>query len=237
MVIRNLLFHCYPIRGTVWPWHISQLLAYKSVWNGRRLVILALDERTVSESEARAHFEPLGAEILVKRNNIHLAETAYFTETLGMLESKRADEATFYAHAKGVTRTQPTQEPVRRWSELMYRATLSFPKVIDKRLSKAGTVGCLRWTHLPHVLPFRAGWCWAGTFFWMRHDLLFSRDWRRIACQVYGVEDYPSWQFSEDESSCLTREQILPHDLYYGAIDEAFTRETMQALRTENKGL
>lgn len=236
-MIRNLLFHCYPIKGTVWPWHVSQLLKYQQVWNGRRIVILALDERTAPEDELRAQFAPFDAEILIRRNNPALAETAHFIETLGLLASTRADEATFYAHAKGVTRTQPTQEPVRRWSELMYKATLSFPKVIEHRLSKVGTVGCLRWTHRPTDIPFRSGWCWAGTFFWMRHDLLFSRDWRKIEQKVYGVEDYPSWQFSKEESSCLTREQILPHDLYYGAVNDAFTREVMQALETENRGL
>jgi hypothetical protein len=236
-VIRNLLFHCYPISGTVWPWHVSQLLKYRSVWNGRRIVILALDHRTAPEAELRAQLAPLNAEILVRQNNPALAETAHFIDTLELLKSSRADEATFYAHATGVTRTAPTQDPVRRWSDLMYQATLSFPKLIDSRLSKAGTVGCLRWTHDPAQLPIRSGWCWAGTFFWMRHDLLFSRNWRNIEQKVYGVEDYPSWQFSKEESSCLTREQILPHNLYYGAVDQAFTKETMQALWKENKGL
>jgi hypothetical protein len=231
---RNLLFHCYPIRGTLWPWHVDRLREYRHVWNGRRIVILALDDRTAPEAELRDKLSPLEAEILVRRNNPALAETAYFLEGLGMLESRRSDEATFYAHAKGVTKNDFFREPVRRWTELLYRANLLFPGVIDRRLERFGTVGCLRWTHLPTDMPFRGGWCWAGTFFWVRHDALFGRDWRRIDNKVYGVEDYPGWQFSTTESSCLTREEVIPKDLYYGAVDDKFTVETLVKLALEN---
>ena len=232
---RNLLFHCYPIRGTLWPWHVERLLEYRHVWNGRRIVVLALDGRTAPETELRAALAPLGAEILVRRNIPVLAETAHFIEALGRLESRDPDETTFYAHAKGVTKkTEPLKKAVQCWSDLLYRACLSFPDLIDRRIASTGTVGCLRWTHLK-VKPLRTGWCWAGTFFWVRHDLLFSRDWRRIAQEVYGVEDYPSWQFSIGESSCLTVEEVTPEDLYGGAIDELFHQETMAKLGLENQ--
>jgi hypothetical protein len=236
MTLRNLLFHCYPVRETLWPWHVERLLAYRPIWNGRRIVVLALDEKTAPEDELRAAFAPMDAEILVRRNIPALAETAHFVEALGRLASLRSDETTFYAHAKGVTKTEKFREPVRRWTDLLYRATLSFPDLIDRRLELYGTVGCLRWTHLK-VKPLRTGWCWAGTFFWVRHDLLFARDWRRIAQEVYGVEDYPSWQFSRDESSCLTREEITPEELYGGIVDKRFIDETMIPLELENRNL
>jgi hypothetical protein len=230
-VIRNLIFYCYPIRETIWPWHVDRLLERRNTWNGRRIVVLALDDRTDKEDVVRAKFAPLEAEILIRKNDSGLAETAHFIDTLALLESKSDDEATFYAHAKGVTRNGPMFVPVQRWSELMYRACLDFPALVERRLGKFGTVGCLRWRHVPH--PSRKGWCWAGTFFWVRHGALFTRDWRKIDRAIYGVEDYPSRQFKVEEGYCLTDEQVHPISLYTGIIDEKFIARTVASLATE----
>lgn len=228
-MIRNLLFHCYPIRETIWPWHVDRLLERKSVWNGRRIVVLALDDKTDSEWVVRTKFGPLDAEIIVKKNKPKFGEQAYFIETLGLLKSLRNDEATFYAHAKGVTRNGPMFVPVQRWSELMYKANLDFPTLIERRLEKFATVGCLRWRHQNP----RIGWCWAGTFFWVRHGALFNRSWRNIDPAIYGVEDYPGRQFKITEGSCLTDEQVHPVALYTGIIDEKFISRTVSSLSEE----
>lgn len=228
-MIRNLIFHCYPIRETIWPWHVDRLLERKSLWNGRRILILVLDDKTDPEWVVRTKFAPLDVEVLVRKNVPKLGEQAYFIETLALLESRRSDETTFYAHAKGVTRNGPMFVPVQRWSDLMYRANLDFPKLIERRLEKFPTVGCLRWRH---EMP-RIGWCWAGTFYWLRHDALFERNWRRIDKAIYGVEDYPGRQFKIEEGSCLTDEQVHPVGLYTGIIDEKFIARTVESLARE----
>ena len=43
---RNLLFYLYPRKGSIWPWHVEQLLKYRQAWNGRRIVTIAVDEST-----------------------------------------------------------------------------------------------------------------------------------------------------------------------------------------------
>ena len=231
-MIRNLLFYCYPVRETIWPWHVDRLLERKSIWNGRRIIVLALDGRTDLESDVRARFEPVEAEILVRKNDPSLGEKAHFIDTLSLLKSTRSDEATFYAHAKGVTRKGPELEAVRSWSSLMYRCCLDFPALIERRLGQFATVGCLRWNHHYHS---RTGWCWAGTFFWVRHDALFSRNWKDIDQSKYGVEDYPGRHFKIDEGSCLTMEHVEPVQLYTGTINEQFIKNAAAMLAEEEK--
>lgn len=231
-MIRNLIFYCYPIRETIWPWHVDRLIERRGAWNGRRIIVVALDDRTDAEWLVRTKFAPLEAEVLVRKNVQKFGEQAHFIDTLELLESQRSDEATFYAHAKGVMRNGPMLVPVQRWSELMYRANLDFPALVERRLQGFGTVGCLRWRH---EKP-RIGWCWAGTFFWLRHDAIFSRNWMKIDRSVYGVEDYPGRHFEIEEGSCLTDEQVHPIDLYSGIIDNEFISGTVALLAEEEAG-
>jgi hypothetical protein len=229
-VIRNLIFYCYPVKGTVWEWHAEQLKKYKSAWNGRRILVLSLDHMTVPEEKAREHFASLEAEVLIRKNHRHLHETAHFIEALSLLESRRSDEATFYAHAKGITRTGGMLEAMKRWSTLMYEANLSFPELIERKLSTFAAIGCLRW----RLDRTPKKWCYAGTFFWLRHDAIFSKNWRDISQEKYGVEDYPGRHLEMRESCCLTLEQVPPISLYEGWINEQMIKSTVEKLRVED---
>jgi hypothetical protein len=224
---RNLLFHCYPVRGhPLWPWHIEQLLKYKSVWNGRKIIVIACDGTTESADQVVKAFLPLDAEIFVTRNQSYLAETLHFIEMLQLLETHSRDDATFYAHAKGVTHSGERIEIIRRWCDLMYRLNLLRPDFIDCKLKSYGTIGCLR-------NPFRyfgVDWHFSGTFFWLRHDL-FSRNWRDISQERYGVEGYPGRHFKLEESYALNPEYVPPSLLYDGWIsDEVIERWTKRFL-------
>lgn len=230
-MIRNLIFYCYPVRGSVWSWHVPRLLERLEVWNGRRLLVVAIDERTENLSTVFDTFARLDAEVLVRENDPKLGETAHFIDTLGLLESEREDEATFYAHAKGVTRKGAYLEPVLNWSRLMYDANLSRPALVDRKLAESPAVGCLRWEHEPP----RRGWCFAGTFFWLRHSALFTRDWRRIDRGFYGVEDYPGAQFEKKESYCLGGSGTTPENLYAGCVDTAFSDRILKAIDEEER--
>lgn len=225
---RNLIFYCYPIRGSVWFWHIPRLIERLPVFNGRRLVVISVDDRTEDPDTVVRAFSPLGAETLIRRNDPKLAETAHFIEALSMVESRRDDEATFYAHAKGVTRKWAEIGAVLGWSGFMYDANLSRPELVDRKLEAFSMVGCLKWKHSDRD---RMGWSYAGTFFWARHSALFSRDWRRIDSSNYGVEDYPGLQFPVKDGFCLAGEGTSPLDLYQGCADRKFLDKLMGELR------
>lgn len=234
---RNLLFHVYPKRRTLWRWHVEQLVRHRAVWNGRRHVVIVLDDHTESRKDIELAFEPLGAELHFRRNDPELGEVAYFIEMLGLLESQDQNEATFYAHAKGVTR-DTMLNAIQMWSLAMYDLNLTFPGIIDKRLKTAATVGAFR-VQIPHS---GATWCFAGTFFWLKHSELFSRTWTKIERERYGVEGYPGRHFKFEQSSSLTVNPIpdreMPEWLYgrnsFSGVTEKGLKRLLEQLEKEN---
>jgi hypothetical protein len=203
-VRRNLLFHLYPKRQTIWPWHVEQLLLHRGAWNGRRVMVLALDDWTVGEREAREALAPLDAEILVRQNDAELGEVKHFVEALGMLESKSADEATFYAHGKGVSRDGPMMPMIKLWCRAMYELCLERTDVIERILAIAAAAGAFR-VQIPHS---GATWCYAGTFFWLKHSTLFSRNWKDVEPGRWGVEGYPGRHLKFEESAALNQNPV-----------------------------
>ena len=211
---RNLLFHLYPKKGPIWSWHVEQLLKYQGAWNGRRIVVLALDHWTVGEEEARAALAPLNAEILVRQNDAELGETRHFIDALGMLESKDPEEVTFYAHGKGVSRESPEWKLILKWCEAMYILNLEQMDIIEKILARVSAVGAFR----VRITHSGSPWSYAGTFFWIKHSTLFSRNWRDIERGRWGVEGYPGRHLEYEESAVLhhdvTQHRWLPGWLY-----------------------
>lgn len=228
-MIRNLLFHCYPVKGTIWPWHVEQLLKYRPVWNGRRLIVVVTDHTTDPIDQVLKAFAPLECELFVTRNQSFMSETYHFIEALSILQSDKDDEATFYAHSKGVTRKGALEPIVQRWSDIMYRLNLKRPDLVDKRLRQYPTVGSLR-IRMPHG---GSSWCFAGTFFWLRHDALFSRNWRDVMMERYGVEGYPGRHFKFEESYSFNPECVPPMSLYNGWISEDVIKSWEKRLMDE----
>jgi hypothetical protein len=214
-VKRNLLFHMYAKRKTHWAWHVEKLLEHSKAWNGRRIVGVVVDDWTESEDTIRRALEPLGAEIMVRRNDAELGETKHFVEMLGMLESLDPQEATFYAHTKGVSREGPELPAIKMWCRAMYDLCLSRPDVIEKLLETAAAAGAFR-VQIPHS---GSTWCYAGTFFWLKHSTLFSnKNWKDVEPGRWGVEGYPGRHLKFEDSIVLNRDVIdgrhLPNWLY-----------------------
>jgi hypothetical protein len=86
---RNLIYHLYPKKESIWPWHVWQLLKYKEAWNGRRLVTLAMDSDTDDLEPILEMLKPLEAEIFVEKNSKGAGETAFFLDRLKLLYSRR----------------------------------------------------------------------------------------------------------------------------------------------------
>lgn len=220
-MIRNLLYHCYPIRGTFWPWHAEQVAKYKHVWNGRRILVIVLDHMTAPEAVVREKFAPLEAEVLVRPNHRHLHETMHFIDAFSKLESLREDEATFYAHAKGVTHTISSTHlnvpGIHLWCKALYQMNLSRPELVDRLLEKYAAVGAFR-NVIKHA---DTTWLYSGTYFWIKHSAIFSRDWRNIFKERFGVEGYPGRHIKLHESYGLPPNEIAAVHLYNGFVTEA----------------
>lgn len=210
----NLLFNLYPIRGSIWPWHIDQLVKYRNVWNGQRIVLVSLDTTTASVDEVKAKLAPLNAEIIFKANDPAVGETAHFIDGMALLESKDEDEATFYAHAKGVTHKKDAVVPIQAWSEMMYTLNLGHLDAVQQMFTHASAIGAFR----QKGAHCGSEWHFSGTYFWLKHSAIFSKNWRDIVPDRYGVEAYPGRHIRFEESCGLTPDVVTPLQLYRGEV-------------------
>jgi hypothetical protein len=172
---RNLLYNCCALLGAeeVTRDNIAWLCKYGEIFNGRVIIHLKTGPGLESPLVIRPLFNLLQpAEIQEMPNDPAIGETAGFLFGLLKLRSKNPNEATFYAHTKGVARYNLTPEnrlqSIRQWYRRMYHECLSKPERIDAELARRATCGCFY-----KKRPLRH---YSGAFYWMRHDRLFS-DW------------------------------------------------------------
>lgn len=215
---RNLIFYLYPATGSIWSWHVDQLIHYKNAWNGRKLITVALDHRTDHQAWILQRLKPLEAEVSWVPNEPSLGETAHFIRMLSSVASLNQDEATFYAHAKGVTHNGHRLEAVRRWCEAMYVLNLGSINTVERRLSLFSAVGCFR-HYLKHA---GSRWHYGGTFFWLKHSAIFSRRWWEIQHTKYGVEAYPGRHLRWGEMGTFTPDDVGPYWLYAGGVTASY---------------
>lgn len=229
---RNLYFHLYPLKRSFWTWHLDQLRLYWNAFNGRKIVVVAVDGRTASAGEVAARLQGLDVELREVRNDPARGETSAFIDTLRLLESSRPDEATFYAHGKGVTHRGLGSLIMQSWSEAMYFMNLSDVGLVDELLAEHAAVGCFR-QEVPHA---GSQWHFSGTFFWFKHSQLYARDWERIHRGKYGVEGYLGRHLPVERSFCLT-----PYRHFGALYDHVVTRREcrrwLRALRTSERAL
>ena len=214
----NLIYHVAPFaKSDVWQKNVRQILRRIDLFNGQRVVAVSTGEGMSPMKEVVQAFDGAraGIKFLAVPNCRTMRENASFLPLLEAVQSTNPNEATFYAHAKGVT-TIGDAEGVMYWRNLMYHALLDAPETIKDRLTEYATIGTHRKTNAV-VYPDGATsspWHFSGTYFWFRHDVLFGqRKWRDIPLHGWGVEAYPGLMFRVDESFCMAMpEPVNPYD-------------------------
>ncbi len=197
---KNLYYFVCPANPPVWRWNVGRLLTHWGTFNGRRLVAVATGEGLEPEGVVRAAFDGAPAEFIAFPNDRDLRETAFFVEGLTCLQSLDPQECTFYGHTKGQAYEGRRLENVKRWTDAMYILNLGSPDLVDRLVGRHPIIGCFK-RRIDHG---GAPWHYAGTFFWFRHDALFSRNWRDICRTRYGTEGYPGRMFRDEEAFELT---------------------------------
>jgi hypothetical protein len=223
---RNLIYNCCALRHSEeWKLNVERLCSYPDAFNGRRLVIIKTGSGIAAPHEVEEAFAPLGeCEFIHWQNDRVLQEVAGFVETLALLESIDPNEMTFYAHTKGVKyrvrrrKRQPRNclermSAIRWWRDRMYDELLSDIPRVEQAAASHPAVGCFRKNGHYNPLPPESRWHFSGTFWWLRHDQLFARDWRGVdRSSPFGIEAYPGTLFRYSESVCLYGDE--PDDLY-----------------------
>ena len=214
---RNLLYHIWPVAGTIWKWNLDELLKRIDLFNGRRVMSIVHDERSVTPDEVQQAVAGHGFEFVVARND-ERGEAINFAEMLRRVASRDANEISFYGHAKGVKYEPDIPLPIRRWSEVQYQVVLDDWLNIREQLQRFAMTGPFKRYGRFNPHHNLADWHYSGTYFWMRHSHLFARDYQNIPQFYGGVETWPGTVFRKEETGCVFIDDLGPsrsHHPYY----------------------
>ena len=226
---RNLLYHVWPVKGTMWKWNLDQLLKRVDLFNGRRVMSIVHDERSDTPDEVQEVVDGHGFEFVIARND-ERGEAINFAQMMEMVASRDVNELTFYGHAKGVKYEPHIPQPVRRWSEVQYQVVLDNWLAIREQLQRYAMTGPFK--RYGRFKPHRnlADWHYSGTFFWMRHAHVFTRDYQNVPQFYGGVETWPGTVFSRDETGCVFIDDLGPSHINHPYFPE-FWRTAEPALK------
>lgn len=214
---RNLLYHIWPVAGTIWKWNLEELLKRIDLFNGRRVMSIVHDERSVAPDEVQQAMAGHGFEFVVAHND-ERGEAINFAEMLRRVASHDANEISFYGHAKGVKYDPNIPLPIRRWSEVQYQVVLDDWLTIREHLQRFAMTGPFKRYGRFNPHHNLADWHYSGTYFWMRHSHLFARDYENIPQFYGGVETWPGTVFRKEETGCVFIDDLGPsrsHHPYY----------------------
>jgi hypothetical protein len=103
---------------------------------------------------------------------------------------------------------------VRRWVQTLYTTLLDDWVRIRDQLQRYAMTGAFKRPGRFRTHRESGDWHYSGTFFWLRHQPVFRRNWERIPQFYYGVEAWPGTLFPADETGCLFLDGLseLPYD-------------------------
>jgi hypothetical protein len=231
--ICNLIMHILPVASNdVWRWNLQQIAQRQHLFNGKRVLAIATDDRvksgkkdvrTVTADEVLKFSESIGLTWTHTKefiNNHTLREVVTFPWLLETVCSGNPDELTFSCHAKGVTHSQDSITV--RWAERQYRACLDDWQTVWRTLERYSMAGSFR-KFGQFGTPKNNRWHYSGTNYWFRHDDVFSRDWRTLDQKFFGTESWPGRLFKPEECACLFADDA--GDVYKEAYWASIQRE------------
>src|SRR4030095_13755083 len=219
---RNLIYHIWPVRGTMWKWNLDQLKSRLDIFNGRRIMGIVHDDRSEPPERVQEYLEGHGFEFVIAKNDAP-GEAITFPLMMQRVASDDPNEITFYAHAKGVRWDPNVILPVRRWVEVLYRVTLDDWVTVRDHLQRFAMTGAFKMPGRFKTHRRLADWHYSGTFFWMRNAHVISRNYLNVPQFYGGVETWPGTIFRKEETACLFMDN-LRHLLYH----EQFWRSTVE---------
>jgi hypothetical protein len=215
---RNLIYHVFASpKNDVWLRNIRQLKKRLGIFNGRRIFAVATGPGLIDPAIVQAGIDSPGAEYLLLPNDPELREVATFRPLLEAIRSDDTTTASFYAHTKGNSNAHENPDAIRWWRNSMYHHLLDDPARVCEALRTAASVGTHRIVWPPYQLSLFPSkimvghWMFAGTFFWFRHDAVFTDDrWQDIIQDRYGAEAWPAAMFEPEHAASLFQPALWP---------------------------
>ncbi|MBK8814444.1 MAG: glycosyltransferase [Methylococcaceae bacterium] len=212
MPVRNLIYHIWPVKGSIWRWNLDQLIKRMEIFNGRRIIGIVHDDRSVSPEEVKDALEGHGCEFFVQPNN-ELGEVITFPKMMKEVASQNPNELTFYSHAKGVKYESDVSEAITRWVETQYHVSLDNWLMVKEHMEHFALTGPFRMLGRFRTHHNSGDWHYSGTNFWIRHAFVFSKGMLEVPSFYGGVEAWPGIHFKQAETGCLFMDQLrqLPY--------------------------
>ena len=197
--VANLVYHVCPLlRGRkTWQDNIRLLRQYAHWVNGKRVISVVQGDGCDNLDSVLAEFGDFRIDKLVVRLNSELWEMATFPAAIQHVASLAANEAVFYAHAKGVSHQGDDLKAAMIWTRAMMVFLFGNRQKVLEKLGRYTTVGSFKESDG----AFNANWHFSGTFFAIRNDRLFAQpNWRPVNMHRYFIEFYPATMFPAHEA-------------------------------------
>lgn len=209
--VRHLAYYVWPVKGNgIWQLNLDRLLLRAGLFNGRKLVAVAT---SANADEPHAVRDYLGGEFEVFGipNSPFLRETVAWEPLWDRLADRTgAGDATFFAHAKGVTKDVNPGVTVHEWAAVMYETNLDYWPVVASVLARNPIAGSLKKYGEGFGTP-RSLWHYSGSFYWVRNQDFFARDWRGLVDRTWwGTEAYPGVAYEQSEGGIIFGRGSVP---------------------------
>jgi len=213
IAVRHLLFHVMPIRGNgVWQRNLDQLLQRFHVFNGVRVIAVVRDHSCDPPEAVQEYVRAVAGDTVqwvVIDNVAHLREVATWGSLWEKVATLEPGHATFYGHAKGVTRPVNPGVTCHPWAHMLYEVNLDYLPLVELALQAHALAGSFKKIGAGFQ-GSSSSWHYSGTFFWARNRDVFTRDWKRIDQAWWGTEAWPGVHFRPEEAACLFHEGTVP---------------------------
>ena len=214
---KHLTFHVYPTKHQdSWKWNLQQLASRWTLFNGKKVVGVAVDQKTAKTSEVIEYANSIGVvfdQVIEKTNSRSLREVITWhpmLDAIGM-EGMTADDVVFSCHAKGV-RHQSRESHIEAWASLMYQSCLDFMPTVESLMQSHVAAGSFKRYGMFNTIGNNQ-WHYSGTFFWWKPHELFRRNWRKIDRRFFGTESWLGLHLQKDEAACVFLDNC--GDLYH----------------------
>jgi hypothetical protein len=198
---RNLIYYCYFENGEINEFtklNLELLNRYCNLFNGQKIIKIALDDLTKDYSNLVDLFQGFDVEVL--QNNKENRESEYFIESVK--EIKDTNSITFFAHNKGGS-NRPESDVIKLWLFSMYFFNLEpmYLLTIQDQLSNDKIFSGIMQITTPCPPWVVSDWHYSGTFFWFNTQKLLSiENWDIMEKNRFAVESYPGSKIKQDKS-------------------------------------
>jgi hypothetical protein len=222
--IRHLTFHLWPTtKHDAWQWNLIELSKRWPLFNGKKIIAIATDAKTISSDVVLRFCEEIGIQwdhVIIQQNNSSIREVATWIPMLTHLapESAGPNEVVFACHGKGV-RHEAREEHIKAWAEVMYQSCLDYWPLVEQQLRSRLATGSFR--KFGGFNTKCRNFHFSGTFFWWRLAEMGKRDWKKVEQKYWGTENWISCQAMASETD------VLFHDKCVSLYEYKYWKETI----------